>query len=179
MVKRWAMGWMIGVLGFDSQRGLGIFLFTTVSITALGPTQTPIQCVTGALSLGVKQPGCEADHSSHLVPRSKNEWSYSSTPQYAFMAWRLVKHRDNFTFTFNVFILRSPSLGDFPRLVLLPPSYVQIFSSASCCQTPSISGLLLRRQTKFHTHTKKVHLYILIFKVSEWRRERKRSSAEW
>jgi len=23
----------------------------------------------------------------HLVPRSKNEWSYSSTPQYAFMAW--------------------------------------------------------------------------------------------
>jgi hypothetical protein len=23
----------------------------------------------------------------HLVPRSKNEWSYTSTPQYAFMAW--------------------------------------------------------------------------------------------
>jgi hypothetical protein len=35
----------------------------------------------------------------HLVPRSKNEWSYISTPQYAFMAWCLVKkHRDNFTF---------------------------------------------------------------------------------
>jgi hypothetical protein len=35
----------------------------------------------------------------HLVPRSKNEWSYTSTPQYAFMAWCLVKkHRDNFTF---------------------------------------------------------------------------------
>jgi hypothetical protein len=27
----------------------------------------------------------------HLVPRSKNEWSYTSTPQYAFMAWCLVK----------------------------------------------------------------------------------------
>jgi len=25
---------------------------------------------------------------------------YTSTPQYAFMAWCLVKHRDNFTFTF-------------------------------------------------------------------------------
>jgi hypothetical protein len=23
----------------------------------------------------------------HLVPRSKNEWSYTSTPQYTFMAW--------------------------------------------------------------------------------------------
>jgi len=35
------------------------------------------------------------------VPRSKNEWSYTSTPQYAFMTWCLVKHRDNFTFTFT------------------------------------------------------------------------------
>jgi len=30
-------GWTIGVLGFGSRRGLGIFLFTTVSGTALGP----------------------------------------------------------------------------------------------------------------------------------------------
>jgi hypothetical protein len=37
----------------------------------------------------------------HLVPRSKNEWSYTSTPQYTFMAWCSVKHRDNFTFTFT------------------------------------------------------------------------------
>jgi hypothetical protein len=34
-----------------------------VSRTALGPTQPPIQWVPGALSLGVKRPGCEADHS--------------------------------------------------------------------------------------------------------------------
>jgi hypothetical protein len=33
----------IGVLGFDSRRGLGIFLFTTVSRTALGLTQPSIQ----------------------------------------------------------------------------------------------------------------------------------------
>jgi hypothetical protein len=32
----------------------------------------------------------------HLVPRSKNEWSYISTPQYVFMAWCLVKSRDKF-----------------------------------------------------------------------------------
>jgi hypothetical protein len=45
---------MIGVLGFNSQWGLGIFLFTTASRTALGPTQPPIQWVKGDLSLGVK-----------------------------------------------------------------------------------------------------------------------------
>jgi hypothetical protein len=47
----------------DSRRGLGIFLFTTASRTALGPTQSPIQWVLGALSLGVKRLGSEADHS--------------------------------------------------------------------------------------------------------------------
>jgi hypothetical protein len=62
-VKRWATGWTIGVLGFDSLRGLGIFLFTTASRTALGPTQPPIQWVPGALSQGLKRPGREADHS--------------------------------------------------------------------------------------------------------------------
>jgi hypothetical protein len=57
------MSWTIGVLEFDSQWGLGIFLFTTTSRMALGPTQPPIQWVPGALSLGVKQLGIEADHS--------------------------------------------------------------------------------------------------------------------
>jgi hypothetical protein len=33
------------------------------SRTALGPTQRRIQWVPGALSLGVKRPGSEADHS--------------------------------------------------------------------------------------------------------------------
>jgi hypothetical protein len=54
---------MIGVLGFDSRRGLGIFQFTTASRTVLGSTQIPIQWVSGALSLVVKRPGREADHS--------------------------------------------------------------------------------------------------------------------
>jgi hypothetical protein len=74
-----ATGWTIGVLGFDSRRGLGIFLFTTVSRTALGPTQPPIQWVPGALSLGVKRPGRVADHAPPSNAEAKNAWSYTST----------------------------------------------------------------------------------------------------
>jgi hypothetical protein len=62
-VKRWATGWTIGVLGFDFRRGLGIFLFTTASRTAVDPTQPPIHWVPGVLSLGVKRPGRDVDHS--------------------------------------------------------------------------------------------------------------------
>jgi hypothetical protein len=92
-----ATGWTIGVLGFDFRRGLGIFLFTA----ALRPTQPPIQWVAGALSLGVKRPGREVNHSPPSSAEVKNEWSYTSTSQYVSMALCLVKHRDNFTFTFT------------------------------------------------------------------------------
>jgi hypothetical protein len=56
------MRWTLGALGLDSRSGLGIFLFTTASRTALGLTNPPIQWVPGSLSLGVKRPGNEADH---------------------------------------------------------------------------------------------------------------------
>jgi hypothetical protein len=92
------MDWMIGVLGFNSWQGLGIFLFTTVSRMALGPTQPPIQWVPGALSLGVKRPEREADCSPPSSAEVKNAWSYTSTTPKVFMAWYFVKHRDNFTF---------------------------------------------------------------------------------
>jgi hypothetical protein len=72
--------WTVEVLGFNSRRGLGIFLFTTASRTALGPTQPPIQWVPGALSLGLKRQGREADHSPPSSAEVKEAWSYTSTP---------------------------------------------------------------------------------------------------
>jgi hypothetical protein len=69
--------------------GWEFFFFTTASKTALGPTQIPIQWVAGALSLGVKRPGREADH---LPPSSAEvKECIASTPQYAFMVWCSVK----------------------------------------------------------------------------------------
>jgi hypothetical protein len=79
-IQHWATDWTIGVLGFDSRRGLETFLFTTVSRTALGPTQPPIQWVPGAISLEVKRPGREADRSPPSSAKVKNAWSYTSTP---------------------------------------------------------------------------------------------------
>jgi hypothetical protein len=70
---------MVKVLGFNSRRGLGILVFTTASRMALGPTQPLIQWVPGALSLGVKRPGREADHSPPYGAEVKNAWSYTST----------------------------------------------------------------------------------------------------
>jgi hypothetical protein len=86
-------------LGLDSRRGLGIFLFTTASRTALGPTQLPIQWVSRALSLGVKRPGREADHLPPSIAEVKRKrGAIPPIPKYAFMVWCLVKNKDNFTF---------------------------------------------------------------------------------
>jgi hypothetical protein len=98
--------------------GLGIFIFTTASITAQGPTQPPIQWVPEAVSLGVKRLGREADH-SHLVPRPRMRGAIPPLPQYVLMAWCVVKHRSNFTllyftllyFTCVLFLIHaSPTL---------------------------------------------------------------------
>jgi hypothetical protein len=54
---------------------------------------------TRALSLGVKRPGREADHSPPSSDEVKNVWSYTPVPivrlRSVVLSW---KHRDNFTF---------------------------------------------------------------------------------
>jgi hypothetical protein len=82
-----ALGYGLDDRGFESRQTLGIFLFTTASILALGFTQPPILWLPGALSLGVKRPVRESDHSPLSSSEVKNACSYTSTPYYAFMAW--------------------------------------------------------------------------------------------
>jgi hypothetical protein len=65
--------------GFDSQRGFGLFLLAIGSRLPLEPTQ-PIEWVQRAVSLLVKWPGREADHSPPSSAEVKNAWSYTSTP---------------------------------------------------------------------------------------------------
>jgi len=69
----------------ESRQGLRIILFTTALTPALGSTHPPIPWVPGALFLGVKRSGHEADHSPPSSAEFKNGSNYTSTPQYAFV----------------------------------------------------------------------------------------------
>jgi hypothetical protein len=75
-----ALGYGLDDRGFETRQELGIFLFTTASRTDLGLIRYPIQWIPGALYLGVKLPGREADHSPPSSAEVKNAWSYTSTP---------------------------------------------------------------------------------------------------
>jgi hypothetical protein len=52
----------------------------------------------GALSLEIKRPGREADHSAPSSAEVKNAWSYTST-LLTRLHGAVLRHRDNFTFT--------------------------------------------------------------------------------
>jgi hypothetical protein len=119
------MGWTIGLLGFDSRRGLGIFLFTIASRYALGPTQPPNQWVPGALSLGVKRPGREADRSPPSSAEVK-ELSGAIPPLPNTHTWcgAQLKHRNNFTFTFYLY--------QFLCCMLFPSKFMSYIWVVSC-----------------------------------------------
>jgi hypothetical protein len=80
---------MIGVSRPDT--GWHFLLYTTASKPALGPTQPPIQWVPGALSLGVKRQGREADHSPPSNVEVNMRGAILPLPQYAIMVWCSVK----------------------------------------------------------------------------------------
>jgi hypothetical protein len=85
------------VMNFVTRAGIFLF-FAAVSRPGLGPAQPPIQWVTGSLPSGVKQAGREADHTPSPSAEVKNEWMYTSSSPYIFMAWCLVKNRRICTF---------------------------------------------------------------------------------
>jgi hypothetical protein len=85
----------------------------------LGPTQPPIQCVLGALSQAVKQPRLEANHSPLASADVRNVAALP--PLLHASSWcdaYLIKHRNNFTFTFYLTIgFRSKMLLKFQCLL--------------------------------------------------------------
>jgi hypothetical protein len=97
--------WKIGFLGFDSRRGLGIFLFTSASRTALRSTQPPIQWVPVGLSLGVNRPGREADHSPPSSAEFKECVELYLHPNTSSWRGAQLKLRDNFIFSFLYLLL--------------------------------------------------------------------------
>jgi len=82
--------------GFQQGQGRNSFLMSTASRPALGITLPLIQWVPGALSPGIKLPMREANHSPPSSAKAKNEWSYTFTPPYIFMAWYLIKQGMHF-----------------------------------------------------------------------------------
>jgi hypothetical protein len=70
-----------------------------------------------ALSLGIKRPEREAYHLPPSGAEVKNTCSYTSTPHYVFMTWRLVKYRNNFTF--HLFVPENEPLPSSSELVAL------------------------------------------------------------
>jgi hypothetical protein len=71
--------------------GVGNFSLHHDVPTGSGAHPDSYPMVPGTLSLGVKRPGREADHSPPSSSEVKNAWNYTSTLQYAFMAWCSVK----------------------------------------------------------------------------------------
>jgi hypothetical protein len=53
-------------------------------------------------------PGRKADHSPPPSAEVKNAWSYTSTPQYAFMAWCSIKAQGQLYLYVTYMILKLP-----------------------------------------------------------------------
>lgn len=66
---------------------------------AVGSPQPPIQRLLGGLYPGLKRPGRQSNQSPPSSVKVKNAWRYTSTPC-VFMAWCVIKCKENFTWTF-------------------------------------------------------------------------------
>jgi hypothetical protein len=87
LVQRRVTGWTAEGSEFDSQQG-----HSTASRATLGPTQPSILWI----PQGAKRPEREAVQSSLSSAKVQNAWKYTSNAPYAFIAWCLIKERDNF-----------------------------------------------------------------------------------
>jgi hypothetical protein len=71
---------------------LGIFSLHQYVQTGSGDHTDSYPVSTGSsFTPEIKRPGREADHSPPSGSEVKDAWSYTSTPQYAFIEWCLIK----------------------------------------------------------------------------------------
>jgi len=73
------LGWTT-MVQFPAGGMIWLLLFATTSRPALGPTQPPIQWVSGVLFPRIKRQGRECDHLPPSSAKVNNAWSYTSTP---------------------------------------------------------------------------------------------------
>jgi hypothetical protein len=82
----WLRALQSGSRGSIPGRGERIFPVASVSRPALESIQPPVQLVPGVLSPGLERPERDAEHSPHLVPRSRMSRSFSPLPTRASVA---------------------------------------------------------------------------------------------
>jgi hypothetical protein len=87
------MGWMV-----DSRQMQEIFHFSKKFQTRNAAQISLLFIGYWGLSLGVKRPGHEDDHSSSSGAKAKNERNYNSSP----LKCLLGEHRDKFIFVFDL-----------------------------------------------------------------------------
>jgi hypothetical protein len=87
-----------GRLGFDSRERQKVILSHHRFHTDSGAYTESYLVSTVICFSRIKWPGREADHSSPSIAKVNSVWRCTSTSPYVYMAWYLVKHRDNFTF---------------------------------------------------------------------------------
>jgi hypothetical protein len=92
-----ANGYGLDDLGSISGGDCEFFSSTPCADRLWGPPCLLSNGYWGLFPRGYSGRGMKLTTHLHLVPGSKNAWSYTSIPQYIFMAWCLVKQRDSFT----------------------------------------------------------------------------------
>jgi hypothetical protein len=118
----------VGRPGFNSRQERRFSFSAIASRSIQVSTQPPIEWRPGSVSLKVQWSVHKADAAPPPSTEVINVWSCTSTPQYVFMVWWLIKHRDNFTFTLqqNYIYIRVPPRGkaaekwSWPRTSSLP-----------------------------------------------------------
>jgi hypothetical protein len=140
------MGWTIGWSGFESRWRLGIRSFDTVQ-TGSGAHPASYPMGTGSSFPGGKAVGAWSWPLTSIQCRGQRmRGGIPPLPQYVFMAWCLVKHRDNFTFlAFYIIIIII--------IIIAVRLSIITISNSNYVYCPSLGPGNLSTGRSFHSHS--------------------------